>query len=170
MILLTLTDPTVRAMQARLQTDLPAAIALVNAQPHVIADGNLIQPPAQVLPHVQALETQTAWPLVCIQRNRATLQDDTGWAATITGSLTLLAFLQHPDQRQLTDQLDRYLQALATCAMQDRTLGGAGGAAWALTMGPIDYGPTMGQLPGDSQVPNAFLSWAGLTISFRADQ
>jgi hypothetical protein len=168
--LITLADPTVRAMLARLQTDLPAAISLVNAQAHVVADGLTISDPVGVLPYVQSLDSQTEWPLVCIQRNPATFQDDTGWAATIQTSLTLLVFLQDSDQNALTSKLDRYLQALATCALQDRSLGGTDGAGWGLTLGKVDWGPTMAELPPGMTTPSAFLSWAGLTVNVRADQ
>ncbi len=156
-------------MRTRLEDSLPAAIALVNAQAHVIADGNTIEDPVEVLSYVPALEMQTQWPVVGIQRDPATLKDDLGWSATCEGSLTIVAFLQEQDQQALADKLDRYMQALATAALVDRSLGGAGGAAWALRAGQINFGPALGDIPAGTEIPEAFLSWVTFTVGFSAD-
>lgn len=160
--LLDLNEPVVAALKTRLETDLPAVIAQVNA---AVTDGFTITDPKQVLDFLPPQSHLTAFPTVAIGDGPTRFEDDIATSATGRHEIMMLAFLQDSDQRALAWKLRRYGRAIASTALQGRALGSAQG--WGMGLVSIVPGPTLGD---DPEHPRTFYSWTAVTIWVKGDE
>ena len=159
MNLLDLNVAAVAALKARLDADLSTAIDLVNADS--VVD---IERPQQVLDFVPPLSLITAFPTIGIGDGPIRFEDDNAWSATTRSELMVIAYLQNADQAQLAAQLRAYARAVATCALNGRTLGDG---AWGTGLIQIDPGPTLTDNPDD---PREFASWVALRMWAKSEE
>lgn len=155
-----LNEPVVTALRDRLEAELPAAVAEVNA---AVTDGITIEPPAQVLDYVPNLEELTVFPTVAIQDLPSRFEDDIGSSATGRHQLQIVTFVAVPELRALAWSLRRHARAVATVALAGRSLPPAG---WGTTLERVDPGPTLSQEEG----PRTWMSWVGVVINARTDE
>jgi hypothetical protein len=156
-----LNEPLITALQSKLQTGLNAVIDNINATQTDPAYP--IEYPQQVLDYIPPVSQMTSFPIVGISDGEMDFQDDVGWGATGVFELTVVVFLQHPDQRALVWQLRRYAQAIVRTAMEGRRLGSEG---WSMTMKRVRPGPTLGR----DESPRQWISTVALIIEVKSEQ
>lgn len=163
-----LAEPSVAALCEHLRARLPDAVAQVNAE---VTDDLYVSEPA-VLDYPLPLELQTAWPLVCVTRERGLFTDDTGWTTGAQWTLALWVFVQDPDPQGLARRLERTLAATTTAALgAQRSFNGQAGEAYGITPREVRYGPVLGDLPdGAGTPPHGLLSYAALTLDCLSDE
>lgn len=159
MNLLDLNVPVVAALKARLDANLAAGIALVNADSDVD-----IELPQQIFDFVPPISLITAFPTVGIGDGPIRFEDDNAHSATARSELMVIAYLQNADQAVLAAQLRGYARALATVALDGRNLGTG---AWGTGLIQIDPGPT---LTDDPDSPKEFASWVALRMWAKSEE
>jgi hypothetical protein len=117
-----LSEPIVRAIVDRLVSDLPAAVASINAE---LADGiDLDLPPNdRILPYVPSLGTLRTWPTIGIEDVKLDLEDDIGSSVVVAARQAVIAFDRDRSLEHLGWKLRRWERAITTAVMRDRTLG-----------------------------------------------
>lgn len=158
-----LNEPAIRALHARLVDELPAAIAGLNAE---VSDGFELDElvPDRVLDFVPPIALLVDFPTIGIGDGRTTFEDDTGNSATGKHELLIVAYLQNADQRMLAWQLRRTAQVLVRVALRGRNLGDGG---WGTGLVSIDPGPTLTDNP---DAPREFASWVGVRMWVKNEQ
>jgi len=151
-----LTEPIVTALKERLEDDLPAAIAAINA---AVTDGFTLSEPSEILPYIPPPSDLLVPPVIGIGEGPSRFEDDIGGSATGKHELLVVAYDQSSDQEALTWRLRRWAQAIARVALADRNLGGA--AAWGTGLIATAPGPT---LVDDAENPREWFSWVGLRL------
>lgn len=159
MQLLDLNVPVVAALKARLDSDLAAAIALVNADSSVDIEG-----PKAIHDFVPPVGLIVDFPTIGIGDGPTRFEDDTGFSATGRHELMVVVFLQNPDQEQLAAQLRAYTRAIATCVLDGRNLGDG---AWGTGLIQVDPGPTLADDPDD---PKVFATWTAVRIWAKSEE
>ena len=114
-----LNEPVVRALRARLEAELPAAIADLNAR---LPAGEQLPAPHAVLDYPVAPGEVLEFPTLGIVDRASDIEDDTGFSATGRHRLLVVVHHMHPEQRQLAWALRRYAQAVVRVALRDRAL------------------------------------------------
>lgn len=152
--------PIVTSLRDRLETDLPATIDTINSTE--TSPSYPIPYPGRVLDFIPPVADMFALPIVAISDGPLTFRDDTGWGATSVAELTVVAFLQGTDQRQLAWQLRRYAMAITRVTLANRSIGPDG---WGVIMRGVRPGPTLGR---DSD-PKQYLSTVAVSIEVRSE-
>jgi hypothetical protein len=164
---ITLNETTVRAVKTRLEADLEAEIAQINA---AATDDFTIAEPAQVLDYIPYPQILTVFPTIGIGDGVSTFEDDQGNSATGRHELLVVVYLQNADQEALAWQLRRYLQAVTRVVLAGRTLNDTlSGAGWGTGLVRISPGPTL----ADNEDPEAvktWMSWGGIVIWAKRDE
>jgi hypothetical protein len=173
---LQLTEPVIAGLVNRLTNDLAAAIAAINAQAPVVADGYLIEQPQQVLDFFPPLSLLTVFPTVAVAEAGGSLTDDIGSAGTGDWQFAIRCYVQDPDQQALTRKLRRLRLACAQVVMNGRQVpdapgysSGGGLAAWGVRWLRLDPGQTLGEMaPGGGSV-GMYMSWSGFVVECKDD-
>jgi hypothetical protein len=152
---ITLNEPVIDALVARLNTDLAAQITAVNGE-H--SDSFTVETPAQVLDFVPPRSHLSKFPTIGVADGPSRFEDDIGGSATGRHEIMVLVFLQDEDQRGLARKLRRYSQAIVRTVLAGRNLGSG---AWGTGLVSVVPGPTLGDHPEN---PRTFMSWTAVTI------
>lgn len=160
MDILELNEPTIRVLHARLAAGLPAAADAVNA---AVTDGHTIDPPALVLPYIPSIEQQTAFPIVGIYDSRTLFSDDIGTSMTADHQIGVTAFLAEAELEPLAWKLRRYARAIASVALDGRTLAPG---AYGTRAERVDWGPTL----SDEEGPRTWISWVTVVIGCLSEE
>lgn len=156
------------ALARRLTDDLPAVIDEINAS-H--PDDEVVPQAEEILDYMPNLGGLLTFPTVAIGHGPGTWTDDTGFSATGTYDLLIVAFVQHADQRILAQHVRRYqLALLRTVLTNSRNLGTGDGIPWSIVVKAMDFGPSLGQQPGADEPFTAFLTWTALSITCKLDE
>lgn len=159
-----LSEPIVRGLVDRLETDLPATIDELNAEGDVELD-----PPAEVYPHIPSVGLLRNWPAIGIQHLPTGLEDDIGSSAVARVELAVVAFEADPDLATLGWKLIRWERAITSVVLAGRELGVGGADAYSVNHLGSRPGPTL----GDSDDPAAvrtYSSWIGVLFAFRREE
>ncbi len=161
-------EPVIAALKRRLDDDLPAAIAAVNA---AVTDGTLIDAPQAILDYMPPLELLLAFPTIAIGEGPGRIEDDTGHASTGVHELSVVAFVQADDQQTLVRQLRRMRTAVLRTILDERRLEDAidptRNRAWGVQLRQVVPGPTLGDLQAQSVV--TWWSYVRIVIEARSD-
>jgi len=160
--LLTLNEPVVHALVARLGDRLPAIVTELNA---ATSDGFTIEEPVAVLDYVPPLAELDGigYPTVAISDLPSRFEDDIGSSATGRHRLQVVCFVANTDPRALAWQLRRYSRAVATAALEGRSLPPD---VWGSLLVRVNPGPTL----EDEEDPRTYLSWTAVELDFRTDE
>ncbi len=167
-------EPLVDAMVALLAANLNTTIAALNA---TITDGYTVPAAAQVLDYMPVPSTlEGGLPAIAVQELPAEFVDDLEYDVDTIQEYGVVAIVQNTDQRTLTKQLRRMMQAIAYTIQQDR-LASPGimrsqGGAYSVNLGGTVPGPTLGDIdPFNPEAPpRSYMSWTALTMSSRRRQ
>lgn len=157
-----LSEPTIVALQQRLQEDLGAAIDEANAE---ATDGIVLEYPVQVLDYIPSLHELDGigYPCVGIMEGDIRLADDTGWAATVVMDLSVVVFVQEVDQRTLAVSLRRWAGVLLTTCFGGPTRQLS--PAWSLQLKSVQPGPTLGR----AEDPRSWRSFRSVNFEAKAE-
>lgn len=155
-----LNEPIIVALVARLQADLPAQIAAVNAR---TTDGIQITMPGEILDFIPPPGVLTSYPTIGIGDAPAKFEDDIGSSATGVFEILIVVYEQAGDQRELAWKLRRASQAVTSVALAGRQLG----PGWGVTLREVSPGPTLGD---DAENPQEWMSWVGVRIVVKTDE
>jgi hypothetical protein len=162
-------DAAVLALQARLASNLPAAIDTINTENTGVDDVTLAHP-AHVLDYVPVMDDLQAFPTVGIALGRGKFQDDTGYEATGVYPISIVLFDQHSDHRWLARRIRRYNLALLRVVMQGRNLGTGTGIPWGVTLDGMDFGPMLRDNSNPAKPPYTYMTWTELTVLAKLDE
>ncbi len=166
MAVLKLSEPIIDALVARLEDDLPAPIAELNAEPG--AEVQIAQPLA-ILPYVPSVGLLRSWPTIGIQELPTRFQDDIGSSVVAVCELVVIVFESDSDLASLTARLRRQVQAVTTVALEGRELGIGGTDAYSVSLVSTTPGPTLGDSEDPEQV-RTWTSWAGVALRFLREE
>lgn len=164
-----LSSGVVRACIERLDQDLPAVIAEINAD---VPDGEEIEAPKAIFPIVPSPGLLVDYPAVGFRWMPSRLEDDTGGSATGVHELACVYFLVNPDLELLGWQLAHYASALTTVLLRDRRIGSGaanGDGAWGVTFVNWLPGPTLGDADDPEQV-KTYLSYGAIVLRFKREE
>lgn len=156
-----LNEVLVTSMKTRLETTLNPIIDTVNS-----SFTNPLYPisyPFQVLDFIPTIAELQQMPVLGISDGDFTLDDDTGLGATGLCDLTVVAFIQCDDQRELAWNLRRYAIAMVRCMLAGRSLPPDG---WGMLLRNVRPGPTLGR----DEDPRIWMSTTAVTVSIRSEQ
>lgn len=156
-----LNEDIINTLVARLTSDLPTEIASINSTQ--ISPAYTVPVPQQVLDYIPPIADLTTFPTIAISDGEIQFQDDVGWGATGIFDLTIVSFLQSPNQRELVWWLRRYSQAVTRVALDGRRMGVEG---WGVTLKNIRPGPTLGR----DESPRQWMSTTAVTITVKTEQ
>jgi hypothetical protein len=156
-----LSEPLVTALVTRLQTDLPAKVAEINA---AATDGIVLPLPAasRIYDFPPQGELLTDFPVIGIQDFPSTFDDDIGSSVTGNHALGVIVWVSSADQRTLAMMLRRYCQAVTTVALEGRFIGDA----WGTLLRRVYPGPTIDA----EEDPRTWVSFAVVEISARRSE
>jgi hypothetical protein len=159
-----LTEPVVRALVDRLETQLPEVIDELNAEGDVE-----LSVPEEVYPHIPSVGLLRHWPAVGIQQLPTGLEDDIGSSAVARVELAVVAFEADPDLGTLAWKLIRWERALTTVVMAGRQLGVGGVDAYSVSHLGSRPGPTLGD-SDDPETVRTYSSWIGVLFRFLREE
>lgn len=158
---ITLWDPIIIAIVARLNSDLNGIIDAVNASQ--TNPTFPIQYPQAILDYIPTVAELSALPCIGVSDGNIKWEDDTGLGATAHAQFSIVAFVQSQDQRELAWMLRRYAIAMTRCLIAGRSLPPEG---WGVVVDGITPGPTLGR----DESPRQWLSTVGVRIAVRWEQ
>lgn len=152
-------EALIDAVVARLEAELPALIAELNAadDKQILLEGDPV-----VYDYVPAVKELNRFPAFAIQDEPAEFEDDTGFGATGVHDLTVIVYDQAPDQRTLAWSLRRYARIVASILLDGRRLE----PAWGVTLNAIVPGPTLSR----SEEPREWMSWCAVSVKLRIEE
>lgn len=151
----------VRALKTRLDTDLAAVIAQVNAEAGVEVQ---LDTTYTVFDFVPAVANIIQWPTLGIAEGEVNFEDDTGWSATGRFDLAIVIFMRDPDRYQLAWKLRHMARAVATCVLKNRDMG----QGWGMTLQGIEPGPLL--RARESVADGELIGIRAVTINYRDEQ
>jgi len=159
-IVFPLNEPIIAAIKLRLETELVTYINALNSE---ITDGFTLDTFVQILDYPPPITHLDQFPTLGIQDGETGFADDTGWGATGTSLVTVVAFEQDADQQRLAWKLRRWNRVIASCLLVGRSLPPDG---WGVVLNNISPGPTLGR----QEDPRTFMSFSAVTIAVRSEQ
>lgn len=156
-----LNEPLVISLQNKLTTTLNAIVDDINT--NQTSPAYSIEYPQQVLDYIPTISQLTSFPTVAISDGDMYLEDDVGYGATGVFELTVVAFIQDPDQRALAWKLRRYAQAMTRCILANRRLETEG---WSVVLKRVRPGPTLGR----DENPRQWISTVAVIIEVKSEQ
>jgi hypothetical protein len=156
-----LTEPIVAALVERLENELPAVLAAINAG---VTDGYELRAPQLIIPQVPSVGTLRQWPTIGIQDLGLTFEDDIGSSFVAVAGLVVLVFEQSANLMELSWRLRRWERALVSILPKNRSLGPASDPD-AYSVQPVRTipGPTLGDSE-DPKLVKTHVSWTGLEL------
>ncbi len=159
MQMLDLNEGLIDAVVLRLQQQLPAYCAALNAAD---TKGVLVATEIDVLDYIPALKELNRFPCVAVQDEPTTLEDDTGFGATAVHGLTIVVYEQSSEQYDLAWMLRRYTRAIASIILDERRID----PAWGVVLDAIIPGPTLSR----PEEPREWISYAAVAATFRTEE
>lgn len=157
----------VNALVTRLTDDLPAAVDEIN---QAAQDDHLIAAPTRILDYIPSLGSLYDPFTVAIGHGPGRFEDDLGFEAVGVYDVSVVAFVQDPDQQALARKVRRYQLALLRTVLQGRNLGSGTGLPWGMQLLRADFGPSLGDRPSGDEPPAAFLTWTTIDVRLRLDE
>lgn len=145
----TLNEPLVTAMLARLNANLPTAIAQNNTE-RTSPAYPLTQPLQILAAPPTAGQLDAGIPIVAVADGDITFTDDVGWSTTEVMDFTILAYDYDLDPTALAWRLRRWAQVICGIAMYGRNVDGG---AWGTRLKRIVPGPRLSKLDPQSGHP-----------------
>ncbi len=155
-----LQEPFIIGLRDRLETQLPATIDALNSA--MVAPIYPLVYPAKVIDYIPTVAELDLLPVIGISDGDIYFQDDVGWGATGVFDVTVVAFVQAPDQRELVWLLRRYSQALVRVMLSTQSIGDS----WGITLRHVRPGPTLGR----DETPRQWLSTTAVTVTVKNEQ
>jgi len=161
-------EPAVNALRQRIEDDLPANIAAINA---TVTDGTLIEDPVVVTDYVQPPGELVQFPSIGIEHGPGRWEDDTGYGATGVYDLIVVAFVQNADQQSLARYVRRYHLALTrTIFSTSRNLGSGDGIPWSAQVNGFDFGPALTVKEVHDTPPHTYMTWVAIAVRVKLDE